>query len=119
MLGVEQDAALLGLERIETELDVSNSFLPPWQFVLENAAIFLENNAYIVVNHNDLSTYINDICNNIKPLSEATKQVLNIQDLNASECKMNLGTVLGKSERQINASLELQKNFNFILLENL
>ncbi len=119
-LGAEQDEEFSDIEEIESRLDTSDALLPPWKIVFENAAVFLEDNCTIIVNHMDMAAQIYDVCENVLPLSDDTKQSLGLQEYpNIKECHAEIGHILNSSERQKESSPWLQKKLHFILLENI
>lgn len=62
-LGVEaddHDTGLALLASLDRELDTSSPMLPPWPMVLENAAIFLPDNAVIAVTSDTMAADLRD-----------------------------------------------------------
>ncbi len=119
-LGVDQEDTLSMLQNIESYMQVDDDFLPPWQIILENAAIFIPNHSQIVINHNNMLEGIADQCENLVPLTKDTIQSLNAQnmDIKGHECELSVGDILHKSERKKQHSSWLNKTMRLILLEN-
>ncbi len=119
-LQAEQDEGLSTIQNIETFMQGDETFLPPWTMVVENASIFLENDCTIIVNHKLMVSHILETCSDVIPLSEETKQLLELQgqDFIGHECRLSIGNILNKPERKKQSNPWLNKVLHLVLLEN-
>ncbi len=116
-LGVEQDEALGSLENIQNTLGNMSFPLPPWELVLENAAHFLPEACHIVINSEDMGAALQDVAPWL-PLSDASLQMLGVENAMGKECTLSIGQALQKSEKQLQAAPWLEKKLHCIILES-
>lgn len=86
-LGVEaddHDTGLALLASLDRELDTSSPMLPPWPMVLENAAIFLPDNAVIAVTSEAMAADLRDRLT-FSPASEACSALWQTADCGGSQ----------------------------------
>ncbi len=119
-LGIEKDDALSTIQNIESSMQIDDAFLPPWQLILENAAVFLPDNCKVVVNDERMLSHVLDMNLSLTPLTQENMQSLDMQNTNiyAKECTITVGDILQKTKRKMQDTPWLNKNLQLILLEH-
>ncbi len=88
-LHVEKDEALSGLESLENSLANTDSPLPSWKIVFENAALFLPEKTSIIINSTDMTLALQEL-EDSSPLSIESKEKFGLHNMDNTWREANL-----------------------------